>query len=588
MSGTQLQVAIDFNVSQHAPALYRLRQVRQHLRSQRHSGEGLLLLDVELGDLQGQTTSPIKLSRRQKVMGGFISIGVFHTLAATTHQPKRPRSPAPRPLRLFRAAGRQCLGRPAMHPKSALHWADQRQTHQALQPLRHHRPVRRRHRCPVQRPGQLRRAHRQAGHRQLPQRLFIALLAGQRQQLIQQHGARAQQRGVAQGFTQAGGGFQINSCRLGFCFQAAPHLRQAAHAVAQQGIQKLQHARVAAHMAHHVGQVGALQPFERLQPPQQLAHLGCRKRRHRQIQQLRLHTRHRVTAGDEQAARLGALRQPRQQLGGGVFLKTLAARVEVVFKVIQHQQQPGLLEQAAQQAHTGWVIQPHVAQRLRGLRPTRVGVLPQGQRHRRTQRPQRQTALHCRHGPAVFLQTRHHPARHRAFAHAANAGEHHTAQAAMLGHAGGVISQHTQHAAQLPPTAHQVAQAQIRHRAGGLMHWRLGQGLARQGKVHQRRILARTVQRGGGVFSRVALGFFTALQGLLAPVLQRLARRGQRLRGLGELPLGQGGIKRMGQLGGVGVRHTGLHGHHKGHARLHQLHRHGAGLRIRRGPKAAR
>ena len=453
---------------------------------------------------------------------------------------------------------REALGGPAVHPHLTLAQPhDQREGRQTLQGRPHRRSL---HHA-SQHPRQPLRRQRQVGHRQLQQHPVVAALAGDRQQFLQQHIPRPQGQRLRQPLFQ-GGGIQRQAGLGEEVAQAPRHRWQSPLALAEQGIEKLQQPRMAADGPQGHRHLRFRQLAQTRQPLQQLARFGPAQGPQGHLQQPAPAPGQRMAAGEQKPAPPRRRHQGVQPVGRIGIQEGLAAAGEVLFEVIEHQQQgpqgQGLLQEAQPQRVVQLLSEQGLGQVASLLAPRE-----QGQTHRLPDRPQIKAAAVAGDRPALLRQPLHHAPRHTAFAHPADAAEQHAP--GLL-----AVAQVPQAGAQLPAAAHQITNRQLGNGPRQLPHRRLPQGLLVATEIGQGPLLSGAIKGGSGGL-RQGLGQGGALAQALLPLrLQLLARRRQGAGGQHRLATAEVAVEGAGQLAGVAVAHRGLHRHHAGDAGLDQ------------------
>ena len=507
-----------FSIGKASKAAVRARKAFQHFRRQGGDGHRLTEALQRRQAPLGHTGGLIEMPTLQVVAHGFEAI--LQRLAFVFNAPHPVVAGAA--VALAMAGGLHQCGEafrsPAVDPGLALlpphHQRQGRQPRQGrLHGARLHHAR--------QHPRQPRRRQRQIGHRQLQQHRVVAALAGDRQQFLQQHIANPQGQGLLQPLVETGRCRRRGQARGGQGLaQPLGDRRQSPLPLAQQAIEKLQQARMAADGAQGRRQLGFRPLAQARQPLHQLAGFGPAQRAHGHLQQPLHRLRQRVAAGEQQGAPRGAGEQLLQGAGRVGVEEGFATHAQVLLEVVEHQQQRLLLEQLLHQTRPQPLVEVG-EQQLIGQRPgARATPLLQRQTQLQADQAQVETAAVAGDHPAVFRQPLHHPARHAAFAHPADAAQQHTPGRL-------VVAQAPQTRPQLPAPPHQIADRQLGHRPQQLAQRRLAQRLLLDSEISQGLLLAGAIEGGGGRL-RQGFGARGALgQPPLALLLQLAPRRRQ-------------------------------------------------------------
>ena len=427
----------------------------EHLSGQAGDGQGLALFLQLLQAALGHDRRLVELPALQVIAQGLDAVRQGVALVLDPPEPVVAGPAAALRQLARRAPLRQALGGPAVHPGLAFAVAHhQREGREALQRRPHRGGLQLRRQHPRQPLGR----QRQVGHRQLQQHRLVAPLAGDRQQLFQQHIPQPQRHRLPQPLLQPRRRrAQLQARGRQGLAQPLGDRRQPALPLAEQGIEKLQQPWMAADQPQgrpHLLRRPLAQAWQALH---QLAGFG-------RAQGAQLHLPHPlpargqgVAASEQQPAPPRRREQP-LQLGSRIGIqKGCAAGAQVLLEVVEHEQQRLLGQQLAQEPPAQLVLQGWLEQQL-GQRPgAGAALLQQGQAHLQADRPQVQPAAVAGDRPAILRQPLHHPARQAALAHPADAPQQHpTALAA--------VAQASQAGAQLAATAHQIANRQLGHR----------------------------------------------------------------------------------------------------------------------------
>ena len=556
----QSQMGTGFSISDRAkPAVIR-RQGFQHFRRQVGAADRL-----PKARQRGKTPLPlgsglIELAPAQVVAHGLDAIRQIARLVLNAPEPVVASAAAALRELFGLSPPREALGGPAVHPHLPLAQPHhQREGGQTLQG----RPHRRRLHHTRQHPGQPLRRQRQVGHRQLQQHPVVAALAGDRQQFLQQHIPRPQGQRLRQPLLQGGGGGLQRQAGLGKKEVQPPrHRWQPPLALAEQGIETLQQPRMAADGPQGHRHLRLRQPAQTRQPLQQLAGFGPAQGPQGHLQQPAPAPGQRMAAGEQKPAPPRRRHQGVEPAGRIGIQEGLAAGGEVLLEVVEHQQQGAQGQGLLQEVQPQRVVQLW-AEQGRGQVASLLAPRKQGQAHRLPDRPQVKAAAVTGDRPALLRQPLHHPPRHTALAHPANAAQQHAPVPL-------AVAQVPQAGAQLPAPTHQITDRQLGNGPRQLPHRRLPQGLLVAPEVGQGPLLPGAIESGGGGLRQDLGQGGTPAQALLPLRLQLLARRRQGAGSQHRLATAEVAVEGAGQLAGVAVAHRGLHRHHAGDAGLDQ------------------
>ncbi len=322
--------------------------------------------------------------------------------------------------------------------------------------------------------------------------------------------------------------------------------------------------------AQHHGQGVVALVRQRVEAQEQLAGLPGGQRADRDLVQVVVAVRDGVAARDQELAAVHGLHQPHHACRCRVVGLAVPARhAQVVFEVVEHQQDPLCLQQAAHERLSLLVVAPRVGQPL-GWHMRRVAL-----EHRRGQLAP-ELAQAERSGdrddhPILFAQAGHDAPGERALAHAADAGQAHPLA---------LVPQHPQRPPQERSPAHQVADAKLRHGPG---HGRERGALERllvEIVVDDGGLGTAAEERGGRVLGLPAAGRVAVGAVLGALGLEHPPRHRQRPAGGGTHAQAQLAVERARQLAGVSVAHPRLHRQHHRHAALEQAQGQADGLAV--------
>ncbi len=373
-------------------------------------------------------------------------------------QPHRFSPPMP-PGEPVTLVGFQRGGDPRMHDLLAAVGGQQRQIHQPSRRPPHHGPpgVGRVALPPAA--GQVLDGQRQGGHRRLQQQLLLFAVE-QAHKRGQQDVTGPEQHHVGDGLMQIPGGGQINMLLGGQRPQPAGHLGQApAGTVAQQCVHELDQPRMPADRRGEQPPVGGAHPGQRTQPQQQPAQLGGAERRHTHREQIAVRIGDRIAAGHQESTGTARRAQTIEDFRETRIEETFPAGREVLFEVVEHDQQPGLGQQPPDRLHLGGVFHPPVHQlRVHGGQFRAAG---DRLRHLADQPLRVPRPAVDRGQPALIGQPGQHPAGDRGLPDPADPGQHHPGQL----HPGPFPQPQYRHGrAQLGPPADQLPDPQRPHR----------------------------------------------------------------------------------------------------------------------------
>ena len=202
------------------------------------------------------------------------------------------------------------------------------------------------------------------------------------------------------------------------------------------------------------------------QPPkthQQPPHLRPGQRQHRHRQQV-IEPGQRVTAGHQHPAPTGGVDQQSQGASEALIPKPAAPDIQVVLRVVHHQQHPTVRQQARHRRQPVEFL-PGRVELGDESEQARIRRRPIGhrRRHRLEQRHRVPSARHRGDRPALLPQPAHHPSRQRALADPADPHQLRPRHLPEGVQAARIVPQRPQSSAQLGPSTDQPPRSQLRY-----------------------------------------------------------------------------------------------------------------------------